>query len=232
MNNWFNIKRFWLVLRHEFVSAWIELALFAALILLDYLLPESMSIIGFIVSVGLPIFMLVLNSRLLANMRKNTDRLGFLVLPASNAEKFYARLILYWIVPVLVYELYVLGANTVSIQGDEKLGRILFASTMLIESLIMVLGGTIFRRLVIILMALVELVLIVAVVYLIDNYMEAADFMFVIEYVKDESNNLNTDNCAKLASMFVAAFAVLSVGLARIIFSRKRIGRLLVNIEE
>ncbi len=30
MNNWFNIKRFWLVLRHEFAEAWPELAIFAA----------------------------------------------------------------------------------------------------------------------------------------------------------------------------------------------------------
>jgi len=239
MSNWFNIRRFGLVLRHEFVNAWIELSVFTAITILTYLLqsPEicRTEIVSVLILMGWVIYMLVLNSRLFVNMQKPTKCLSFLTLPASNAEKFYARFVLYWVYPTLL--LGVLPTIFVSdicwhvSNESANVALIVLSTIILIESVILILSGTIFRRFGFIITVLIELVLILVVVnYVIKNIndINMMPIAYMIDYVGIDSP---IDNLRKLSVGIFVVFAVFNIGLARMVFSRKRLSRALINID-
>ena len=85
MNKWFNIKRFWLVLRHELADSWIELAIYTAIFGVSFLVPcvfeydinnHNAILAAYIIIVGLVIYYWVTASRQFANIQRPEQRIG------------------------------------------------------------------------------------------------------------------------------------------------------------
>lgn len=240
MNNWFNIKRFWLVLRHEFANAWIELAVFVAIALVSHFVikmaPYYTDVKAAVLTVafesGFLIFYLVLASRVFANMQSTERRIGFLSLPASNAEKFYARLLLYWFLPTFA-PFFPSGQIPANVTGFITLAIV---AVLIIESSLAVLFGTIFRKGGLLILLLVETVIVISVVIYTNAYpwvINNLDFSIVarvMEYVGVDRPDMG--RALKVAAMVAVPPTVFNIALARIIFSRKRLSRPLVNIDE
>lgn len=241
MNNWFNIKRFWLVLRHEFAGAWLELAIFAAVYLAVMLIPSVLfkgdagkmqvvlGVVGYgVICLGILLFYWVLASRLFVNIQRPERKIGYLTLPASNAEKFYARLLLYWLLPTAIF--FFPYPNS-GIHTDSYVLYIIL-SLIIIEASLAVLFGTIFRRFGVLLLILLEVALALGISAYFATHLRAFsnfDFSFVawaMEYVGPDMENIG-----KLTFWVTAVPTVLNIGLARIIFSRKRLRRPVVNTE-
>lgn len=239
MNNWFNIKRFWLVLRHEFAGAWLELAIFAAVYLVVMLIPSVLfkgdtgkmqvvlGVVGYgVICLGILLFYWVLASRLFVNIQKTERRIGYLTLPASNAEKFYARLLLYWFLPTAI--LFFPYPNS-GIHTDSYVLYIIL-SLIIIESSLAVLFGTIFRRFGVLLQILFEVVMAFGIsVYFANTTGAFSNFDFSFVAWVREYAGPDLENLGKLTFWVTAVPTVLNIGLARVIFSRKRLRRPLVN---
>ena len=241
MNNWFNIKRFWLVLRHEFGDAWVEIAIFVGILLVFSIGPSAffrgghdsmVAAAGFgvtlITGTAIVLYYWVLASRLFANIQKTERRIGYLTLPASNAEKFYARLLLYWLLPTAIF--FFPYPNS-GIHTDIFVAHIIL-SLLIVEASLAVLFGTIFRRFGFLALILVEAAIVVGISAYFATHPRAFsnfDFSFVawvMEYVGPDLENLG-----KLTFWVTAVPTMLNIGLARIIFSRKRLRRPVVNTE-
>lgn len=246
MNNWFNIKRFWLVLRHEFAEAWPELAIFAAVFMVIMCWPvvffkgdagQTQVILGVagygVICIGVVLYYWILASRVFANIQRPERKIGYLTLPASNAEKFYSRLLLYWILPLAF------GFIPYPHTGTEITNAWMYFFIVLllvVQSSLAVLFGTIFRKGGLLVLILAEVVLTVALVaYFSTNPQAVAnlDFAFVAQ-IADYVGVTEPDmgRAAKLAFGIVAVPTVFNIGLARIIFSRKRLCRPLVYVEQ
>ena len=231
MNNWFNIKRFWLVVQHEFANARIELAILATVLLLGYAMPyvnEYNKWIPAVYSVGFFIYEWVLASRVFVNMRSGTQCISYLTMPASNAEKFYARLLLYWLLPTAIF--FFPYPNS-GIHTDIYVAHIIL-SLLIVEASLAVLFGTIFRRFGFLALILVEAAIVNGISAYFATHPRAFsnfDFSFVawvMEYVGPDLEHIG-----KLTFWVTAVPTVLNIGLARIIFSRKRLRRPVVNTE-
>lgn len=240
MNKWFSIKRFWLVLRHEFANAWIELAVFVAIALASHFVIRMASnysgvnaraVFYFVFASGYYIYYLVLASQLFANMQSTERRIGFMTLPASNAEKFYARLLLYWFLPT--FALFPTGQIPATVTGFITIA---FMALLIIESSLAVLFGTIFRKGGLPILLLIETVIVISVVIYTNAYpwvVRDLDFSIVarvMEYVGVDRPDMG--RALKVAAMVAVPPTVFNIALARIIFSRKRLSRPLVNNDE
>lgn len=242
MNNWFNIKRFWLVLRHEFASAWIELAIFAAALLLGYAMPyvnEKYEFIPLIFAVAFLIYAWALASRVFANMKSGTQCISYLTMPASNAEKFYARLLIYWLLPTLLFLLSCSPALTPEAYRSHVVYNtdlVISVGVILMQSNAAVLFGTLFRRFALPLLLLFEAALVVAAIVLTINARDIFDninfspVVSIFEYVgPDLDSDISFRRLKQVTAAFVCASAVFNIGLARILFSRKRLRRAVLN---
>ncbi|MBR5644664.1 MAG: hypothetical protein IKW77_10810 [Salinivirgaceae bacterium] len=244
MNNWFNIKRFWLVLRHEFANAWIELAIFTGIFSAITYIPAFvfrgevgkmqviLGMVGYgVVCCGILLFYWTLASRVFANIQRPERRIGYLTLPASNAEKFYARLLLYWLLPTAIGFMPSPRGDTI----DSAVGCIIVA-LLITESSLAVLFGTIFRKGGLLILLLIETVIVISVVIYTNAYpwvINNLDFSIVarvMEYVGVDRPDMG--RALKVAAMVAVPPTVFNIALARIIFSRKRLSRPLVNIDE
>jgi hypothetical protein len=237
MNKWFNIKRFWLVLRHEFGDAWVEIAIFVGILLVFSIGPSAFfrgghDAAGFgaslITGTAVVLYYWVLASRLFANIQKTERRIGYLTLPASNAEKFYARLLLYWLLPTAIF--FFPYPNS-GMHTDIYVAHIIL-SLLIVEASLAVLFGTIFRRFGLLVLILVEVVVIEAIaVYVAANErtLDMAWTMPLIDFW--DSMEPGEGRIQKVAAWCTAVPTVLNIALARIIFSRKRLRRPLVNSE-
>lgn len=250
MNKWFNIKRFWLVLRHEFANAWIELAVFVTISLVFLFAPYKKINSGIVESLvimaafGYMVYYLAFSARQFANMQSTERRIGFLTLPASNVEKFYSRLLLYWLLPTLFFILPVVllpfaPQTKVYIGYLEPPVLIFFFAiwaVLIIESSLAVLFGTIFRKGGLLILLLVETVIVIGIVIYTRAYpwvINNLDFSIVarvMEYVGVDRPDMG--RALKVAAMVAVPPTVFNIALARIIFSRKRLSRPLVNIDE
>lgn len=241
MNNWFNIKRFWLVLRHELADSWVEIAIFVGILLVFSFGPSAffrgghdsmVAAAGFgvtlITATAIVLYYWVLASRLFANIQKTERRIGYLTLPASNAEKFYARLLLYWLLPTAIF--FFPYPNS-GIHTDSYVLYIIL-SLLIVEASLAVLFGTIFRRFGVLLLILFEVALALGISAYFATHPRAFsnfDFSFVawvMEYVGPDLEHIG-----KLTFWVTAVPTVLNIALARIIFSRKRLRRPVVNTE-
>lgn len=246
MNNWFNIKRFWLVLRHEFAEAWPELAIFAAVYLVVAFVPVvlfkgdagqeqvifSTAAYG-VVCIGIILYYWILASRVFANIQRPERKIGYLTLPASNAEKFYSRLLLYWILPLAFG--FIPYPHTGTAITDAWI-FFFIALLLVVQSSLAVLFGTIFRKGGLLVLILAEVVLTVALVAYFSTNPQAVknlDLAFVAQ-IADYVGVTEPDmgRAAKLAFGIAAVPTVFNIGLARIIFSRKRLRRPLVYVEQ
>ena len=243
MNNWFNIKRFWLVLRHEFASAWVEIAIFAAMIPLSYIIPYIKSIRGealpLLFAVAYILYLWSLSARVFANMRSGTQYISFLTLPASNAEKFYARLLIYWLLPTLLVLLSCAPALTPEAYRSHVVYNtdlVIGMGVVLLQSNAAVLFGTLFRKFGLPLLILFEVVLVVAVIVIsisardIAENINFAPAVSLIEYVGSEvDTDVSFGRLKQVVAAFVCVSAVVNIGLARIAFSRKCLRRAVLN---
>lgn len=246
MNNWFNIKRFWLVLRHEFAEAWPELAIFAAVYLVVAFVPivlfkgdagQEQVILGpaayGVVCIGIILYYWILASRVFANIQRPERKIGYLTLPASNAEKFYSRLLLYWILPLAFG--FIPYPHTGTAITDAWI-FFFIALLLVVQSSLAVLFGTIFRKGGLLVLILAEVVLTVALVAYFSTNPQAVknlDLVFVAQ-IADYVGVTEPDmgRAAKLAFGIAAVPTVFNIGLARIIFSRKRLRRPMVYVEQ
>ena len=246
MNNWFNIKRFWLVLRHEFAEAWPELAIFAAVFMVIMCWPvvffkgdagQTQAILGVagygVICIGIILYYWILASRVFANIQRPERKIGYLTLPASNAEKFYSRLLLYWILPLAFGFIPYPHTGT----AITNAWMYFFIAVILgVQSSLAVLFGTIFRKGGLLVLILAEVVLTVALVAYFSTNPQSVknlDFAFVAQ-IADYVGVTETDKgrAAKLAFGIAAVPTVFNIGLARIIFSRKRLRRPLGYVEQ
>ena len=240
MNKWFNIKRFWLVLRHEFADTWHEIAIYAAIYIVSSLIPYAFknnfngmaAVIGVvivnIIRICLVVYYWATASRLFANIQQPERRIGYLTLPASNAEKFYARLLLYWLLPTAIF--FFPYPNS-GIHTDSYVLYIIL-SLLIVESSLAVLFGTIFRRFGLLILILVEVVAIVGIVAYIAANERNLDMAWIMP-LTDMWYNMEPGEgrIQKVAVWCTVVPTVLNIALARIIFSRKRLRRPLVNSE-
>lgn len=243
MNNWFNIKRFWLVLRHEFTSVWIEIAIFAAMFPLSYIIAQTNSLTGkalpLLFAAAFILYQWALPARVFANMKSGTQCISYLTLPASNAEKFYARLLIYWLLPTLLFLLSCSPALTPEAYRNHVVYNtdlVISVGVILMQSNAAVLFGTLFRRFGLPLLLLFEALLLVSVIVISISARDITDNLnfepavSIVEYVGTEvDNDLSFARLKQVVAAFVCTSAVVNIGLARILFSRKRLRRAMLN---
>lgn len=242
MNNWFNIKRFWLVVQHEFANARIELAILATVLLLGYAMPyvnEYNKWIPAVYSIGFFIYEWVLASRVFVNMRSGTQCISYLTMPASNAEKFYARLLLYWLLPILLLLLLsapILTPDAYRHKVLYNMDLVLSIGNAILQLNAAVLFGTLFRKHGLPLLLLFETALMVAAIVVIIcardviNNIDFAPIVSIVDYVgTDLDNDAAMGRLKLVTAAFVGVSTVVNIGLARILFSRKRLRRAMLN---
>ncbi|MCQ2973460.1 MAG: hypothetical protein MJ211_01470 [Bacteroidales bacterium] len=109
MNSIFDIKRFGYVLKRDFREVLFPLCLLViisiiCLVLYKFFYHDNSYIDMFINFATFVIYISTLTFPLNAfrNINNSTKRINFLILPTSNLEKFFARLVNYWLIPLII----------------------------------------------------------------------------------------------------------------------------------
>lgn len=122
ISNYFNIKRFGQVLKCDFVGSWRYLAVLAGILVLTEVpvlafpsVEQDFSTIKlhnffaimYVVTLALSILdVFFINSMVFNNFQREKLRLRTLVTPASLAEKVVSRLVVFWLLPWMLFSVF------------------------------------------------------------------------------------------------------------------------------
>lgn len=238
MKNYFDIKRFWNVLKRDFFLVWqlLAIALFVPLVLCSVfaIFDEEFSMYynriqpWVVVSVIACLFSLAtISCQTYKNFTNKKECLNTLALPASQLEKMTSRLIYCWLLPSIIYILHSycfwhLPVVEYSFRHakDEDLALILFGAGYFWTEMVLVIlifWGSIFRKFI----AVPSALAIAATIYLFLRVSHKINMLCIdgiVRYIYSGKTNFIVVEAAVLVM-----FGLISFGLSYWILSRKQI---------
>lgn len=231
MNNQFNLRRFGLLLRHEWATTWILITAYTAMMIMAWLVALFVKAddLGTTTIIFWPAVMLFIMPLFVS--AHTTDKRAFLpftVVPASNIEKFCCRMLLFWVLPALVFIVFEpmrhfiqLNEETALLQKEMLLcGNMLTTALVIGISLVALFAGALFNRLKILFAVLMTGVLVILFAHIIEHI----NLMFTVPFIEyyNVANPVHS-HALVLSLAIVMAFFIVFVPVSWVLFKRKSI---------